>query len=279
VDPQNLVPEIEYHETSSDGRDVFVLRKFFNQESEVEVRSFGEKPGEIKTQKKRLVRNPNAQIYSGEVPPPGLQLSSPIWLAYCSHCYLEKSKGSSRLRQIWEFDDSALEYKPDFTLPATWKVSKGIPHLPEYVAYFNDGQYYAEDNGQSVVQPLEPPFQDGFTNGLLTVLTTTNIYGLQLPAHFQFRRFAPKPAAKTSTDIAVITLIEGRAETFTTNLEQTAFPPALPDITSIRDYRFLGATPVTLVTTSWVSKADMKERRDVQLQLRPTRQKNTVPPQ
>ena len=165
-----------------------------------------------------------------------------LWLAYCSSGYFESRK-DHEVEPVWPQDNPLLR-KQGFRVRAEWALADGDPHLPEAVAFLNDGIYrgYDEKNLKPIEIPLPPPYQEGFTNAVYRANSMTNVDSLRVPADFFLRMYLTPVGAGMRAGTPRTTLL-GHAREVRPRTIVGVFLPVFNGNASVHDYRFAQQLP------------------------------------
>ena len=171
-----------------------------------------------------------ASIYEWDSPAPQPMFgTAPIWLAYASGEHLAAARGG-RLRPVCMPDELGL-WHTGFRASATWKSNVAVPHLPEHVAYVDDGRAHPLDGRRGVVR------YPAFTN-VVYAAEFTYFNGVAVPRHFVVDRFV-----FSTTGALLVAKDEGRAESLVARCEAGSFRPGLTGTVLVSDCRLQGKYP------------------------------------
>ena len=178
-------------------------------------------------------------IETNDVPCESSSLAPPLWLAFCSSCYL-KASVSNRIPQIF---DSGLETRlAGNHLRFTRELHANPPHLPTEVDFFSDGRAYSRDaHGILHAGLLPSPFDKGFRSGAFRSGAFTNAGGSWVPMEFSLEMFMPAGAtAQSSNDVRSFMMWTGKADSIRIGLPGTPsdFIPKTDGKTLTEDLRF-----------------------------------------
>jgi hypothetical protein len=172
----------------------------------------------------------HGSIHPWDMPAPEPMFNtSLIWLAYASSWHLSKAEGRT-LRPISMLNEMGL-WQTGFKVSASWTLSGTPPHLPERVAYWDDGRTHPLGTTKPLV--LYPAFTNIVYNAGFT-----NINQMSVPAHFTLRRF--NIASRASPKLGELLLAatdEGVAETISPMCKSRSFRPGLTGVVLIADCR------------------------------------------
>jgi len=201
---------------------------------------------------------PTASLINSKVPLSGADTRLAIlWMAFAQSCYLHESMGSGQLIPAY---NRTFFRKP---IPAFVEGFSSEQPFPSLITYLSDGTHL-NHNGETV--RYKPPFQNGFTNAIYTVVSFTNIESLKLPLEFKFNEFQPsaiQPAS--SNDISVCFRCSGKVLSVNPHSTLASFSPQLPtnEPAAVRDLRFLtpdrGYEALSYTTNIWLSTNDVKQ--------------------
>lgn len=184
-----------------------------------------------------------ATVEIQEVPTAQFPLLPALWLAYCSSTYFESAK-DHMVQPVWPQDNPLLRQQ-GFRVKADWVLSEADPHLPEVVAFLNDGRYrgYDKQNLKPIEIPLPPPYGTGFTNAVYRANATTNCNSLSLPIEFFLRQYRTPLGAGVKAGMPRDTIL-GYAREFRAHTTIGAYYPAFHGNATVCDYRFAQKLPV-----------------------------------
>jgi len=183
--------------------------------------------------------------------------TSIIWSAFAQSCYIKNHIASGRL--IPAFSRTFFR-EP---IPASVEWLPGRESLPSRIVYFQTGTPISDPHRVPVRSP--PPFENGFTNAIYTVLSFTNFNGMRIPVEFEFNEFQPSAFHPVSSnDISVSLHSVGRVVTAENVCTVTNFLPDLPgDPVRMNDYRFVtadrGYLSIHYETNHWLTKSEVQE--------------------
>jgi len=157
-------------------------------------------------------------VVNSEVPHDlGADGAGEIWLMYASACYF-KTMTANKLEVPFVFGaKTASVVGPNESIlrQAFWTLQKSQPRLPENVSYLSErGEY---------------------TNGFYQVNSYTNYNGLKLPLESIFQIFVP---SRITPNIYMMSRYVVKAEAFRSTSKPFTFPPRVPVLTTVADYRF-----------------------------------------
>jgi hypothetical protein len=266
-----MPPNVSFWEVGSDGKDVFSVDHYAAQPSP--IRYYDQRTKHLFST--NMTISPQVRVDPGAVPHYRVNLASYIWLAFASGCVLQENT-TGRLRQVWNFDDSNLEYT-DYTMPGRWALlNKGLS-LPQSVVYYNEGTYFGNVKGRSVHIKAPYPFGNGWTNAIYAVRSVTNLDSLAFPLTATFSRFAPRlKTGSNSNDLAVITAVDINVSCWCfTNIEEPHLPSLAHLSTAVADNRFQPniSLPINYVPKGqWLSVEQVKALPNYSLQYRYARE-------
>jgi len=217
-------------ETSIDGHTIHSVAEYYSLESKV--------------------TNYSGVVEYRDVPRDDSSNISYLWLAYGSSCYL-KARPSGSLRPVWTLDDPALQ-EEGFLLPASWDVLQ-TNGLPRKIIYWGDGHWHVVTQQGRQTIPMPTPFDVGFTNAELSVVSNTNIGELSIPTDLVFTRYGVQNSLSqpgtyeakvvTTTHVVATNVMEVR--------EAPSVPPRFAGILMATDRRFFDlASGVKRITYS-----------------------------
>lgn len=216
-----------YKKTGFDGTNTYQLNRF---------------PVQTQAPGKRLNVLDYGSVRSSDMPAPELLFcTSQLWLAFASAGSFS-SASTGLVRPVWVLYESGL-WQTGFKVSAKWKLAEKPPHLPESVAYYDEGKTHPTDGSKPFV--LSP----GFTNVIYTT-AFTNLDGMALPFQFSLvrsnARYVPNGKRQSevriaATDVAVVRKISASSEVH-------SFVPELRGTVHISDWRVSGYEVSYLVT-------------------------------
>lgn len=205
-------------------------------------------------------------IETNDIPCESSSLAPPLWLAFCSSCYL-KTSVSNRIPEIF---DSGLETRlAGNQLRFSRELHASPPHLPTGVDFFSDGRAYSRNaKGRLQVDLLPSPFDKGFRTAAFRSGAFTNAGGSWVPTEFSLEMFMPAAAGvKSTNDVISVVMWTGKADSIRTGLPSTPgdFIPKTDGGTLTEDLRFPPAAPdgtrVTYLNTNLGGWAPASSKR------------------
>ncbi|HWQ91084.1 MAG TPA: hypothetical protein VN673_05395 [Clostridia bacterium] len=160
--------------------------------------------------------------------------SALIWLAYCSHDHI-RSQTRNSLPYVWKQGPDLA--KPEDVIQSKTSLSDARPNLPTKVDFYNKGFGFALRGSNAVIEPLLPPFNDGYANAVYEALAWTNVDGFSVPKSFALTVWAPKPDGRVPSDLRMFAQAAGKTTLVRFPCSRTNFVPALPVTTCISDER------------------------------------------
>ncbi len=183
-------------------------------------------------------------IQASDMPAPQLVFSStPIWLAYASGRHLSKAE-SGKLRPLCMLNEMGL-WNTGFKVPASWKVSKTPPYVPEEVTCLDDGKTHPLDGSEARV--LYAPFPN-----VVYTARFTNVDGLALPIDFTLTRFNFSAQRSEAGGRVLAAKDEAVAYRISPRCDLHSFRPGLTGVALVTDCRleqkYWGRQPRYIVT-------------------------------
>ncbi len=170
---------------------------------------------------------------------------------------------SNTLAPIYDFVASEIG-NPELKFDAGWELAAGLGSLPLRVVFYNPGGYYhANTNKQLVFKPYLPPFRNGFTDAVCSVVGTINVEGSSFPAGFVFEQYAP--GAPTKYDLWVRRRIDVKMTSVRVVCSEDSFIPTPKGRVIVNDWRLSRASPPLGVFSylnprrSWISALDARK--------------------
>ncbi len=188
-----------------------------------------------------------AAVVEQEVPGyDGTEEAGAVWLTYASAGYF-RNLTTNDLAVTWPTDlgPFPFTYLPGDLVKrhANWKLQTDPPELPESVSYLE---------GFAELRLLDPRLGTGnlqsidfgtLTNAYYAVKRSATFHDLVLPKESVLEVYRPNIAAKIPPIQMYCTVrYTVRAEHFRTLAKGFAFPPAVPVLTAVADYRFNSPT-------------------------------------
>ncbi|MBI3416610.1 MAG: hypothetical protein HY043_15060 [Verrucomicrobia bacterium] len=208
--------------------------------------------------KTNIVNPAIAQVQSGSASTDIAQLVAPIWVAYASGCYYAKAF-DGLVKPVWIILDPTTEYS-NTRFPSLINQENSFPRLPQKIVYFSDGVgRYAPSDDRSYEFQLSPPYQNGYTNAIYQVLTTTNVGGMFFPLRATLTMFCQANNAVNSNDLFACNIYDIRTKKVIPSTSVTDFRPFLPIGTLVTDHRLELGLPLrnpltyaSAVTNGWL---------------------------
>ena len=135
-----------------------------------------------------------ARVTFESVPYPDPNYTSPLWLAFASHCYLAAATNDF-IKPVYFVRREVFDKEPK---KAAWTLAATIPFLPETVSYFRDGMGLSADRKPF---KLPPPFDAGFREARYETAGWTNVSGLAVPTAFTLSAYSPNWGGKSTNDL------------------------------------------------------------------------------
>lgn len=115
---------------------------------------------------------------------------------------------------------------------------------PVSVTYLADGILRSVDaNGNRHATIVPPPLDKGYTNAVLSSLTTTNFDGIIVPLRFVFHRYGLKLAGRSPAESFARTVTEAQVSTIGVPKGLKSLKPEFAGSLLVRDNRFRNARP------------------------------------
>jgi len=170
---------------------------------------------------------------------------SPIWLAFASGCYF-KNRTNDYVEPGFVFD-SVQEYGPPERkrLKSFWRLNEFKPFMPVSVVYIGVGKIKGP-NGDLIDRPS--PYNNGFTNAVYRIISTTNINGVEFPQHSKLEIFRPTSLFDTNSPLIPFITYEMSLTAFLRRTGIFHIQPELPGITAIQDEAAFEGSSIPRVT-------------------------------
>ncbi|MFT4590247.1 MAG: hypothetical protein ACI8QF_004374 [Limisphaerales bacterium] len=127
-----------------------------------------------------------------------------LWMGLASQCtFTNETSGS--IPPLWWIGDRRL--RPEiYTAPFRAEFLGAPPGLVRTLSFFTDGMQYKRDRltGEKIVERLPSPYSAGHLDRELSVGSTTNVGGLQIPQQFVYRVYRPKDQGTSTNDLRVV---------------------------------------------------------------------------
>lgn len=244
----------EYIEAGSDGRDCYqVLR--FAEKLVVPNPANPRNPSPTNLVEIPVTNRANAavaEIRSGPAPTDVASLIVPVWMAYASGPYYGAAH-RDRVKPAWPLQDIEVAER-DITFPALKRLSDERPHLPTWLAIFNEGIGRLPVDLGPKEFPLEPPFQNGYTNLIYEAALMTNVSGWHLPLAARVSTLCQRNGAVSSNDVYCCNLYTVTAHRMGVVTGQDFDLPKLPARTYVIDKRLETGLPPTPGVSYFTSK-------------------------
>jgi hypothetical protein len=173
-----------------------------------------------------------------EIPPNNGSHAQYLWFAYASHKYFA-GLTDPLMPPIWSPEDPELRRQP-FDIATFPVLSQREPQLPMFVSFVNDG-YYRSYNPASKsldVIPLQPPYDQGYTNAVYQALSVTNLNNLELPGNFVFAVYST-PLGSSRVPFERV-ILRGTTTSVHDSAPSASTLPELSGVASVADYRLGG---------------------------------------
>jgi hypothetical protein len=252
--------EIDYQEVGTDGANLYTVRS---------VAGFVHHQEQVSG--KHSANELTGRVDEGYLPNPGTSPVAPVlWWTFASASYLDTNSGP-RFAPIWypEILYSAALHTMGIELPAQVVRASSPPGLPHTVVFSDDGikREWRNPNSALWLLPMEQsnrpkPFDKGFTNCILQVLSSTNWGGYEIPIQSEVRTFSPKPKAKVATDLEC----RCHYSVFVTNIvkaaDEISTVPQVDSAIYTADWRFANLQPqvigVGYLAKKWLSDDEVR---------------------
>ncbi|MCO5052259.1 MAG: hypothetical protein M9920_08145 [Verrucomicrobiae bacterium] len=254
----------DYQECGTDGRYVYSIYS-------VEQRAL-----QRRREGRPLANEFIGTVEDGSIPNPGTtRLANVLWWTLASGCYLSTNT-DVRFPPIRYMDlpqDAYLWYANQKMAALVERDTKS-PFLPSRVVFMDDGLEIGwpglEPPDAAAWKQLQEtrrlsPYENGFTNCVLSVLNYTNLAAGKFPVSAVLRTYAPVPHARTAADLdwrrhLLITVTNLQTE----NLDIRTTVPRVPGNMFLADARFIKDKPVVMTfgyitPGEWPSEAQAKQ--------------------
>lgn len=151
------------------------------------------------------VNEASVSIHASDVPQEHRIGITPVWLAYGSRCHYLERKSGNMVEPVWRMPRESPGRERKFT--STWSINESHPGLLQSMTDF-------------VMYP--PPFNEDVTNSVYSVVSWTNVSGMNLPLSFQVVQHSPL------VGVHQYRVYEGVAHSIRPTCEVTDFFPASP---------------------------------------------------
>jgi len=161
----------------------------------------------------------NGYVFDGSLPVPDA-ISNPtlLWYLYASTCEIYEIQKSKSIRPPWSMEYDGL-WLSGIKLPAIVEVSETPPYLLKSLAVINDGKsrFLKRENNKPAETDAPKPFNQGYTNAIITSRYTNHISGYSFPSVVRFQRYFPD--FKSRTNNLPRTLLIEQEDVFIKNIE------------------------------------------------------------
>lgn len=214
-------PAVEFFEYSCDGSESALLIKYFE-----DYRP----PGSDKHF--QLLCYANLFVNSGVVPEYGFGLITPVWLAYASSGFYQRSD-PHHTEPVFSMGSGFRANH--LTVESRWQFAPEAPRMLAWMVDFSDGNQYHEDEGKLLKERLPPPFDKPATNAFVSVLSWTNFGKLHLPLEWRVVQYKVN-LNELSLEPRITT--HGYTLTVSNGTSRVDFRPEFPLITRVIDRTF-----------------------------------------
>jgi len=173
---------------------------------------------------------------SGPVPLADGKLTSILWLAFCSRCYLSNCP-THVVKPVWSVDEQLFE-RDEYPVPATWTNLRANPGLLQNMTFYSDGLDRPFHGMPPSPTPLSPPFDKGYVQAVYAVEQTILTNGVLLPTAFSLKLYGPHYGGASTNDLQEVATWFGQV---TRILQAPTIDSAMPTITNmahLKDKRF-----------------------------------------
>ena len=244
--------EVKNFEASFDGINLYTLTSFDTNRTGAYR---PERTGRLPMANQERVAPPQpkndsvAVVQTKQIPDFDVSLIQFIWLAYCSASYFSNLT-DSRVPPI-----GGIGWTPAGDFPfLTAKLTRldGSLALPREIVFWNEGKAVllglnkgatnwpsgqgAAVSVRTVLADAPKPYDQGFTNAIYQVLETTAVGGCVIPTHFILRVFRTKVDGRSTADLSLSMVVEGRAR-LARELAHGIRPPEIGPRTLVNDKR------------------------------------------
>ena len=161
----------------------------------------------------------NGYVFDGALPAPD-SISNPtlLWYLYASTCEIYQIQKSKSVRPPWSMEYDGL-WLSGIKLPAIVEVSEKPPYLLKSLTVINDGKsrFLNRENNKPAETDAPKPFNQGYTNSIITSRYTNHISGYSFPSVVRFQRYFPD--FKSLTNNLPRTLLIEQEDIFIKNIE------------------------------------------------------------
>jgi hypothetical protein len=177
----------------------------------------------------------------------------PVWLAYCSHSFLDANAVFLPRLGFPELPP----HQPGSELQNAQVVRSQLPPgLPITASYISPGVRFAMEDGQLRQTPLPAPFNRGFTNAQYRVAASTNHAGIVVPTAFELNRFMPRVSRLPTVELSLVETVKGFVTNVSAPSSRSVFIPDAPVVAAIQDNRFAAPLQYLLQPGPWQPHED-----------------------
>ena len=184
-----------------------------------------------------------ARITAGIVPFNSPPLNRILWLIYASSCYLSNAPANRLPALMSSSDRHAYLFYPE--QPAEWRSTGTAMPLPVVAILYDDGyfRYWPDDSfgfmtGPPNAQKWRPPYDQGFTNAVLSVESFFEHEGGRIAREATFRCFLRKRDGTSPRDLALGTTYTFFGSNISSDIQLTDFRPEVKGVVLVTDKRF-----------------------------------------
>ncbi len=214
------------------------------------------------------IRSLPARVFSAPLPVDGRGTCiDVIWYVYASIKYLNESTNNMLCPNydILVHPMIALDYK----LPCLVARTGKDPDFVKEIIFINSGHAvsYDQERKEIIRYPLIYPYNAGYHDAKISVLSYTNIGGVSYPFVSMFEHYKPSPTGKSTNDLRAVRTAMLTLHNATTSSDALIeLVPVVTNPLAVIDFRLLQSEgvkrPVAMVTVEgkWPSKEDSKQK-------------------
>ena len=166
-----------------------------------------------------------------------------LWVAFVSQCHFP-SDGPQLQPKIF------FPYSPDlnnanFKLPMDVKRNNASPFFLSSLTMFMDGSWRSWEEPHDAwvrppsMKPLPPPYENGYTNYMYQVRNFEITGNITYPQRFSFTSYQMRQNASASSDLDVVSTLEGQVSRFEMKSETVSLIPEIPTGLPLAEERFI----------------------------------------
>jgi len=166
-----------------------------------------------------------------------------LWVTFVSQCHFP-SNGLQLQPKIF------FPYSPDlnnanFKLPVDVKRNKESPFFLSGLTMFMDGSWRSWEEPHDAwvrppsMKPLSPPYENGYTNYLYKVHNFEIMEYITYPQRFSLTSYQMRQNASVSTDLDVVSTLEGQVTRFEIRSDTLSLIPEIPTGLPVVEERFI----------------------------------------